>query len=501
MKSRLNFAIQYADGTLVDLDEEGLWVSSFHIPSPDVEVTTINVPGKNGLYKTTKRLKERVIKITVVVEADTIKELEDKKLRIYDLFYQEESYTLVRDVDPTKVVMVDQSGSYDIDNLTDTDGQIALELTMYDPYIYSTEKTQVINDPNSDDVDPVVINEGTAETYPIFTVEVLQPISLLQIVKDIAYMQVGQPVDVDQVEVPEYESILSDNLTSLVGWQAIAGGTTLIDGIVGGAMEVKSNANGDRFAFGPSSYGTNPNGWVGPAVKQELSEALQDFRVVINMSVLNKMIGVGKVMLLLMDDLDNIFGYLSMEDTTASVDLNHARIALLDSAQNKQFLIDTTGDKYNVYNDFEGILRLERRGTKFYAYSAQVDQVTGEHRARDTAPVFTDSGNVYQRKLSQVGIYIAKAKDYKTFVQTANDLSVAKVNDISANQIPYIAQPGDIITFDHLTDKLLLNGDPILMRRKDIDATFFPFTKGKNSLLVNPADAVRVTANWRDAYK
>jgi len=468
---------------------------------PPTTLNTIDFPGIPGSYYVSAKLGMRPIPLTIGFAGSDLQDYESRLRALADWLSPEKGLgEYISDNEPDKVyyaVLSDQSVQR-IKEIARV-GQGTITLMAPDPYAYDPEKTQTINDPTGGEADPTIDNEGTAETYPVFTAEVLESITLLQIVKDDAYMQVGQPVDVDSEEVPEFESVLSDNLSSLVNWTALAGGSSLPDGIVGGAMEVVKNAAGQPFAFGAASYGTNPNGWVGPAVKRALSQAVQDFRVGINMTSLNKLVGVGKVAIFLADDNDTIFGGLWMEDTTASVDLNHARVALFDSQLNKQFLIDTTGDKFNVYNNFEGILRLERRGNKFYAYSAQVDPVTGVNSARDTAKPFIDVENLYSNPLSQIIIYIAKAKDYKTFTQTANDLSVAKINDITANQVPYIANAGDIITFDHQLKKIMLNGDESLMQEIDVGATFFPLAKGKNNLVVNPADAVFVKASYREA--
>jgi len=481
-------------------DTFGLAVQTDPNVLPPITLNTIDVPGLPGSYYVNAKIGMRPIPLTIGFVGADLKDYESRLRALAGwLSPQKGLGEYISDNEPDKVyyaVLSDQN----IQRIKEIArvGQGTLTLMAPDPYAYGPEKTQTINDPNDEDeANPVVTNGGTDNTYPIFTAEVLKPLTFLQIVKDDAYMQVGQPVDVDKEEAPEFESVLSDNLSSLANWTAITGGESLPDGIVGGSMTTAKNSSGDPYAFTPSSYGTNPNGWVGPAVKRALSEAVQDFRVAISMSVLNKMVGVGKVAIFLADDDDNIFGGLWMEDTTASVDLNHARVALFDDQLNKKFLIDTTGERFNVYNDFNGLLRLERRGNQFFAYSSQVDPVTGVHSARDTAPVFIDSDGLYQAQLSQVIIYIAKAKDYKTFTQTANDLSVFRINDITANQVPYIADTADLITFDHRIKELMLNGDPGLMAEKDIGATFFPFSPGKTQLIVNPADAVKLTAQWR----
>jgi len=462
--------------------------------------TRLTVPGRPGSLYQSRVRPERVLGVRFFLKGQTLERLQTRLDTLNDLLNVDGPVPIIFDdqLDQTFFGILD--GTPDWQEIQDK-GIGTLTFVCPDPNKYGEEQTQTINDPTgtTEGADPIINYEGTAETYPVFTAQVLTPITMLQLVKDDRFMQVGEPVDVDTIEAPEYESILADNLSSFANWTALVGGSTLPDGIVGGAMTTAKNASGQAFAFTPSSYGTNANGWVGPAVKRALSEAVQDFRVAINMSVLNKMSGVGKVAIFLADDADNIFAGLWMEDTTASVDLNHARVALFDSQLSKQFLIDTTGERFNVYNDFEGILRLERRGNQFFAYSAQVDQTTGAHSARDTAQPFTDGDNLYSAPLSQVIIYIAKAKDYKTFTQTANDLSIAKINSLSANQVPYIAQSGDIITFDHAKSKLMLNGDPSLMRQIEIGSSFFNLTKGQNLIVVNPADSVYVEAAYREA--
>ena len=464
------------------------------------ETTRMTVPGHSGSYYQSRSSPERILEVRFFLNGQSLSGLQDKIDRLNDILNVDEPVPIIFADQPDKTFYGILDGDADWQEIQDK-GIGTITFVCPDPHKYGREKTQTINDPEGeeDDASPIVNNEGTTDTYPIFRAEVLKPLTFLQIVKDDAYMQVGQPISDVDTEVDQYERVLSDNLSSLSGWTALPGGTVLQGGIVGGKMDVKLSSSGEPFAFYASSYGTNVNGYVGPAVKRALDTALQDFRVAINASALNGQGGIGKIFLYLLDDQDRVIGFLCMEDIWSDIQRNRAQIFLGESP-NIHGLINSVGVNFNtVYNNFEGVLRLDRIGNQFYAYVAQVDPVTGFHHGRYVLPVYTDTAGLYQQPLAQVMIYIAKYKSFDTFDITANDLSVFKINDVSANQVPTIANSGDILTFDHQKKLLLSNGDPGLMQAKDFGATFFPFAKGQNQLLVNPPDAIKLTAQWRGA--
>ncbi len=146
MKSELNFQIHYTDGKVVDMhDDLGLWVSDFQVSSPDISHKLVEVPGMDGAYKSSTRMKARSISVSFQANETSLLDLDILKHRIYSTFYSREVYKIVRDIKPEQEIYAIQEGSYDFDYISDSDAEFEVGLIMPDPYIYSIEKSQVVN--------------------------------------------------------------------------------------------------------------------------------------------------------------------------------------------------------------------------------------------------------------------------------------------------------------------------------------------------------------------
>src|SRR5690606_18470152 len=252
-----------------------------------------------------------------------------------------------------------------------------IQFLCLDPYAYGDE---VIVEFPSDVV--TVTNEGTTEADPVFELEVLEPVTFAMIQnQDEDYMMIGRPVDVEDVVYTRLSTILNDNCSSLVGWTHLPDGATLDTGIVGGTMTVRGG-----YAFTPESYGTNPNGWVGPAIRRSLSEQVQDFQCEIRIGAFNTYGEVGSIELHLLDENDNTVAVMAMRDSTTREE-NRAVIQLGQEG-NRYFLLNYNGGYRATWNDFSGVIRLEREGNAFQARVAMVDSDTGMHYRRHNTPVF-----------------------------------------------------------------------------------------------------------------
>jgi predicted phage tail component-like protein len=162
IKSRLNFKIEYPDGQIADMHEKGIWVSSFHIYSPKVERTIFKHSRKNGGRLISTKMGIRKVMISFSVEKDNLQEFDEIKHEIYEIFYCKEEYKITRDLRPQQYLMALHEGEYDIENITESDGEFSIELLMLDPFIYEEERELVITSSP--------INLGKGEYSPTITV-------------------------------------------------------------------------------------------------------------------------------------------------------------------------------------------------------------------------------------------------------------------------------------------------------------------------------------------
>jgi len=355
-----------------------------------------------------------------------------------------------------------------------------------DPYAYSTQqKTQMLNS----DIN-IVLNEGTADTYPNFEATVINPITHLDIVAENGYMRIGQPIEADQTPFVKEQLILRDTMATLTGWTSAS---DVDGGVVAGEMYSDGAAT-----FRAQSYGTGSQ-WHGPAVKKSLSEQLQDFQIDVYMTLkTTEVTEAGRVEIYLLDVNNNRIGKLSLKDMLVGADNTMGEIRI-GPLQGGHYLIQTHGVRPGLWNNFYGILRLRREGNQLQAYIAMIDTQNGSQHHTRWNEIYVDVEEKYLTRLAQIQVHIGQYADR----HWVRDIGVHEIRVWKINQqqgIPYIAQPGDQIIVDHKTNNILINGESRI-DLKDFGASYFPLKKGYNFIGYSPADDVDMTIKWRERFK
>lgn len=445
------------------------------------------VPGMPGAYLQSTDVEPIVINQPIGFKADDDIHALQLKDELAEWLVTDEPVPLEFDDEPGRTYYaVVQNTIDDFEKFAEL-RQGTIQFLCLDPYGYGPELEATFP---SDVV--ALNNNGTAEADPIFDLEVLQPVTFAMIQnQDDEYMMIGRPINVDEnTPYTKYERIFYSDANSLAGWTTAVQGE--IDGTISGSME----SNGTRFQA--ASYGTG-SGWHGPAIKTSLSEVLTDFQLDAFVSLYNKDTGrVGRVEVYLLDVNGNQIGKVAMKDTyvNSAVAWGEARAG---SRQDGYHLINEYGSRPGVWNEFYGILRLKREGNHWSAYFAKQDPQTRVHHTRKTASWY-DTENKYTGKLAQIVVHMGQMGSYEPIVGGVYSVIVQKINPEQPNEVPYIAQPGDIITFDHRVNDLLINGES----RKDIKdfgATYFKLKKGENTLIVHPSETFDVTCRYRERFK
>lgn len=450
---------------------------------PEV-VDLVHVQGMDGAHLSGKTTPERVIEIDITLKGESVEDLRERIERLNSILHSEKEVAISFADEPDRTyfgTLADVSYRAEISHIY----QATLVIICPDPYKYGPELTA---DFPSDTV--IVENPGTADADPIFELTAKEQTTFATVSNGEQYMMVGSPVDVDDFTYPRLSTILNDNCSSLVGWTAIPNGTALDTGIVGGTMHVQGG-----YAFAAETYGTNPDGWVGPAIVRSLSEQVQDFRCEIRIGAFNTYGDVGSIELHLRDENSNTVAILAMRDSTARYAENRA-VVQLGQAGNRHSLLNYNGGYRATWNDFSGIIRLEREGNNFHAHVAVVEEGTGRHIRRHTTDVFTDTLGHYSAKIAQVVVYIAKAKTYDPYGMLMNNIYVGRINEQTG--IPYIADEGDVITFDHVTRDCYINGEPVPF---DFGADFFKLVPGENNLALLPDNTFDASVKFRPKYR
>lgn len=442
----------------------------------------ISVTGMTGAHLSQTDTQVRVISVPVFLMAENIGDLQKVKEDLAEWLIHDEPKELVFKDEPDRIYYAVVDGELDLDELVRW-GQGIITFICPDPYKYGHEKSLTIPD------NAIINNEGTADADPIFTLDVQEPTTFAMVSNGEEYMMVGRPVDVDEIPTEKYESVFSTNASSLVGWSTIPSGSTIDEGVVGGNMAVHGG-----YAFYAETFGTNPNGWVGPAVKRSLIRPVQDFRMTMDMALFNRQGNVGKIVVSLLDESDNVIASVQMVDATNSAWRNRAIIRV--GTANQGYDLINHAPERGGWNDFRGVLRIERIGNEFKAYVANVTD--GRHHGRLNSQPYYDRLGEYSAKVAQVRVYIAKARHYEPFPMYFHGGNVWEIHDLDASQIEYIADEGDRIVFDHKTGDCYINGEPVPF---DFGADFFKLKKGVNNLAVLPEDTFDVSIKYRERYK
>ena len=349
-----------------------------------------------------------------------------------------------------------------------------------DPYKYAPERTAILGGQGT------IINvPGTAPTSPIFELDVTEDTTFVMVANENnEYMMLGKPFSAGQNVFEKYERILFDDASSLVGWTTANAGE--IDGTIAGTM----TSNGYRFQT--ADYGTGTS-WHGPAIKTSLSEALSDFRLEANVTFENtEPEDIGRAEIYQLDANGNQLAKVSIKDVLGGKSQSVGEVRAGGSTTN-HFLIAESGDNGWEWNDFQGLLRIEREGNVWRAYIAKI--VDGKHTSRRSVE-WRDNANQFTSQVAQVVVHTGQHTAYQTPLQGIDSISAYKINqDVG---VPYIAKQGDKVTFNHQTNELLINGEPV-KKLKDFGGTYFKLQPGNNKLAILGAGSGTVT--FRPAYK
>ncbi|OAT73752.1 phage tail family protein [Parageobacillus thermoglucosidasius] len=140
-KSVFNFKIQHKDGSIVDLHEKNLWVSSFRILSPTPEHVTETVEGRHGSVLLETRLKERLIRTTIQVEAVDPIDFDLFRDELFRIFNPLEELYIIRDLQPGKRMKVRVANDFDIDYITLEDGEFSVDFVIHSVFLESVGTT------------------------------------------------------------------------------------------------------------------------------------------------------------------------------------------------------------------------------------------------------------------------------------------------------------------------------------------------------------------------
>ncbi|MBM7542354.1 distal tail protein Dit [Amphibacillus cookii] len=368
-----------------------------------------------------------------------------------------------------------------------------------DPYKYGEEKESVFSSNTLK-----VNNEGTATAYPTFEFEVLAPITFAMVQNHLnEYLLLGYPVDEDEGTIVDTrQTILDERGEGLSKWND---SPTEVDPISGHISEGSFAYDGTGIIvadYGTPSSDSDVNGY-GPAIIKELPEPVQDFELTAVFDTRTNLAEENfRIEIHLFDEGLNNLGKIGVRDGNRDF---HNRRGLgrvghyVDGTT--RYLVGSGNFNYNdLGRSSMFFVRWRREGNQTTMYFAEV--VNGVHDSNTLIERrFIDIDNEWIGAVKYAQIYIRSWRDRRApYLARVNRLKIEKLAQSTENQIPYMAYPGDIITFDTKNQEMLLNGADVTAL-KDFGAHYFTLKTGENELILHPEEHFNTTVRYQERFK
>lgn len=334
---------------------------------PTYEAEVISVPSARD-YETSKKVSSRTLEVDITIKGTSFNDLRRRIEKITDLLTPYEDSPIVFDDEPDRTYFGRFVGSEESLEKSKI-AKITLTFMCYDPHKYGTEKTENISSSS-------IYNEGTAEAYPVFDLEVTEDSEIVKITNlsnldregDSRSILFGTEKSVDEVVRDRAELVMHDTMNSTSGW---TGASDVDNGRVTGQMGVMSGTSRDGFYvenWGDDNEDDYTNEWIGPSLKRDFDKPLKGIKAEIDISNVNYIDdsgnlipnGVGIIEVYFRDINGEQVCKMQFGDVEDHISLNHFKF----SVPGKEFV--TTPPNKTGFNDFNGQMRLIRDSDYFY---------------------------------------------------------------------------------------------------------------------------------------
>lgn len=446
----------------------------------EYRINTVEVAGMDGVHEQNDAsMRERYPRVTFKIKDASNEGFRDRVNRLNSLL--EGNKKMLEFTDEN----VFYYASVSILNLPNEDSNDligTIDFICSDPYKYGEERTLYFP---SDEVR--VLNEGSMEAKPIFEMEVLTPVTFAMVQnQNDEYQMIGIPSDTETSIVDVKTTILSERGETLNDWYKPAG----------------NNWNGEFSTTGESivlsNWGTGA-GWHGSALMREISP-LDDYEIEMYIYVRSENPSdTFRISTNFYDENMNDIGMMRLWDNSGVVrNVVEMRMgAFVGDTIN--YLVYSKNYDLRGQNAWNGILRVKKVGNKFEYYASRIN-AQGQH-VDSIKETFNDVNNEYSGRLKFVRFDMATHGTSGNPVEARiENIKVIRLNKVVQDETPYIAYAGDVITFDHETNELLINGEG-RTDLKDFGGEYFNLLKGNNDLVVRPENAFETSVTFKNRFR
>lgn len=444
----------------------------------------LEVTGKPGGYLSEVSTEVLVIPVSILIDAPNHDLLLKYGEDLAKWFNVKEPKELIFGDEPNRSYFAVVNGSLIPEDKV-TFAKLDIEFLCPDPFKYGATKIIDFDTALKD-----IVNNGSEDVQPRFRALINGPITNLDIVGSDAYMRVGEPAPISQGTIAPRTAILDDHLDVLTNWSVA---TQVDNGHISGSMA----SDGDGFFASTWGAVQTPANWQGPSMIRSLPSALQDFEMQFELEQFSSPEEIGMIEIYLRDASGSVVAKMGISDEWRNIEKNRVKLQL--GPVGARWEDTREADNPAHWNNFDGILKLKRKGKKFELYIAKVG-AGGTHNTRSYI-TYDDVSSRFQKPVTSIQIAIRK---YPNSNDPASQMKVKRariwrLNTPTATQIVNVADAGDEIIIDHATGEILLNGEQRL-DLKDFGSSFFALKPGSNIVSHSPADLVDLRIEFRERY-
>ncbi|PEX50202.1 phage tail protein [Bacillus cereus] len=463
----------------------------------------LSVPGYPGARLLNTQTEIRILSIPVGIIVPDGGDLELLKEEIASWLITDQPAELIFDVEPNRTYLAVVDDGFDPDEFV-TLGQGVIKFICPMPYKLGKTNTHTFTQNWSTEITSNFTNKGSVEAPPIIEMIVKKPSTFLDIwfgkyPLERNYFRIGYPLTVEESTVQERERVLWDEMSSVVGWTPVTGQVEEMKGT--GELKVKDGTS----IYCPYYGEEGTKGFHGGISKKSIPGGpIQDFEMEARVHLQSKNIDqMGRVEVLLLDEASNVVARINMNDLYADAEITKAymRVGNNGTPNSIRKLVDTTGAHPNTFNNFNGRLRIARRGKEWSVYVARFKDGTEIDDASFVERWIDETGNpMTERKIAQVMIAICRYdRNTPVYTMQIDDLKIWKINKVPSNTKPYIFDTGDKVIIDTERSLVTINGKDAI-NIKDIFSEFPKIIRGDNRIDIMPPD-VNATISYRERYR
>lgn len=463
---------------------------------PAVEIHPSTAPFFDGSRIHWSRIIERIISVKITMKGGSIPDLREK---ITDLAMV---LTSDRDVeiqfsDEPHLVYYGRFNGFTNEFEVSSKTQIEFEIICGDPYKYSKkEKEFEIND------DVIVVeNEGNESTAPIIELTAHKPTTYAMIENGVdEYNLVGFPLEEDGQEeiVDDRVSIFREDGSTLNEWS-----TTLYE-VDKNFIDVSGTMTSDGAGIRAESYGKG-NKMHGPAVTKELPKALQDFEITADLDIISRRdIENWRAEVYFLDENLKMLGKMGVKDNSRTFKrrfglgrVGHYR----GTGKSNGYAIGSHNYSRNTNVDATIMhLKVKREGDLYTFYIGRWRTGRYQWVVEET---YKDKAGTFNGRLKYITLFLGNYQDRPVpFRMRFNKVEVFELKQLTVDQTPYILRPGDVVTFDHVKEDILINGENAMrLKNFGVGNSFWQLLKGYNSVTISPPDTFTGKIKYREKYK